>query len=341
MVPHYQNRHERQAVGLEGPDLAGNRRRQLFAGARGTPRDSIQQFDSTQFHVASESCPGSYYEIDLNRSTCNCRDFPRIRFCKHLAAIYVYYFPHLCTEPSPPKDPGLRHASNASQRVPNPDVRRSLSSRENLQRLLQEIKSLSQELNDKIQDDVTDAAVMEAVRSVKYSLTAALASTQGSRALPNREVSPPNQNSWTATAERMVWKRAPKRRRPDEYGITERSIGASKGKRNVLHTDAYAGGERSGKRAKPDALSAEANVRARAPPPIPPPPNALPFPSALPHASPFAYTPDSIACAPGPSTGFPGAFALPPNPSTAHASPPGAWDLHAPGDSLTCLKARD
>ena len=189
--------------------------------------------------------------------------------------------------------------------------------------------------------DVTDAAVMEAVRSVKYSLTAALASTQGSRALPNREVSPPNQNSWTETADRMVWKRTPKHRLPGEQGLTERSIGASKGKRKFLHTEAYAGGEQSGKRAKPDALSAAANARARAPPPIPPPANALPVPDALPHAPPFAFAPDLIACAPGPSTGFPGVFALPPNPSTAHTNRLGPWDLHALGDALTCPNARD
>ena len=43
----------------------------------------------------------------------------------------------------------------------------------------------------------------------------------------------------------------------------ERSIGAAKGKHRRVHSDPYAGGERSGKRAKPDAISAVANANAR------------------------------------------------------------------------------
>ena len=333
MVPYYQSRHARQVVGLEGPDLAGQRRRQLLARARGTSRDSIQQFDSKHFHVASDSHPGAYYEIDLNRSTCNCPDFPRIRFCKHLAAISVH-FPKLCTEEaSPPIDLDIGGSSNPSQRVPTSVVCRSSSPKESLQTLKEEIKLLSQDL-DKIGDlsDESALAVMKAFRSAKYSLTAAIATAQGSHALPNREVSPPNQNSWTETAERMGCKRAPKRRLPGEHGLTERSIGAPKGKRKCLYTDPYAGGERSGKRAKPDALSAEANARARAPQFLPPC-TALPFPSLLPPAPSFASTPDTIACAPGPSPLFSGAFSFTPNPSTAYTFPPGPGNLHALGDA--------
>ena len=333
MAPYYQNQHERQVVGLDGPDLAGQRRRQLLARARDTPRDSIQQFDSTRFHVASESSPGAYYKIDLNRSACSCRDFPRSRFCKHLAAIYVH-FPQLCTEESgSPINLGIGGASNAPQCVPTLNVRRSSSQQESVQKLKQEIKLLSQEL-DKIGEIPNEStpAVMEAFRLVKYSLTAAIASTQDSRALPNREVSPPNQNSWTETAERMGCKRAPKQRLPGEHGLTKRSIGAPKGKRKCLYTDPYAAGERPGKRAKPDALSAEANARARAPQ-IPPPPNALPFPTVLPHAPPFASTSAVIACSPGPSSMFSGAFLPTPNSPTAHTFPPGLGNLHVLGNA--------
>ena len=58
-------------------------------------------------------------------------------------------------------------------------------------------------------------------------------------------------------------KRAPKQKRqclPEERGLTEQSIGIAKGKRRRVHEDPYAGGERSGKRAKPDALSTAANA---------------------------------------------------------------------------------
>jgi hypothetical protein len=96
------------------------------------------------------------------------------------------------------------------------------------------------------------------------------------------------------------------------------------------------GSERSGKRAKPDAMSAEANARARALH-IPRPPNTLPSPNVLPPGSPSASTSDVIACAPGPSTMPSGAFSPTPKPSTAHTFPPGPGNLHA----LTCRKSRD
>ena len=331
MVPYYQERHRRQAVGLEGPDLAGQRRRDLLARARGVPRDSIQQFDSTQFHVASISFPGSYYSIDLNRSTCNCRDFPRSRFCKHLAAVNVH-FPHLCKkESSPPIDFGLLGESGMPYRVPTPEIHRTPSPQEGVQKLMQDIKLLSKQLNDKIEGltDESAAAVIQAVRSVKHSLAAAIASTQGSRALLDKEYVPPNQHSWTETAERMMWKRAPKRRLPDERGLTEHSIGAPKGRRQRVYTDPYAGGERSGKRAKLDALSAGANARARAPP-MPPPPSALPSPNAFPGSAPFAPALAVTANMPRAPAHFPGFF---PDPSAARALPHSPVDLPGIGNA--------
>jgi hypothetical protein len=97
MKPYYQNRHARQTVRLEGPDLAGRRWQEIMASARNITIDSIQQFNPMQFHVASQSQPGTFYSIDLHRATCDCEDYPRIKFCKHIGAIYVH-FPHLSVE---------------------------------------------------------------------------------------------------------------------------------------------------------------------------------------------------------------------------------------------------
>ena len=126
MVPYYQNRHERQTVGLEGPDLAGQRQWQLLSNARDTALDSIQQFDDITFHVASKSRPGSYYEIDLHRGACNCPDFLKIRYCKHLAAISVH-FPHLCTQEKPSRGPAFSSTPEPPERVHDPEVHQSSS----------------------------------------------------------------------------------------------------------------------------------------------------------------------------------------------------------------------
>ena len=98
MVLYYATRHLRQSVGLEGPDLAKQRHQEILASAlKDIPSDSIQQFDDKCFHVASDSRPGQFHVIKLDKGTCECEDFPRIHFCKHLAAIQVH-FPHLFTD---------------------------------------------------------------------------------------------------------------------------------------------------------------------------------------------------------------------------------------------------
>jgi hypothetical protein len=94
MNQYYLNRHKRQIVRFEGLDLAGDRRREIIVSARNISRDSVLQFNHTQFHVASQSCLGTFHLIDLNLMTCDCQDFLRIQFCKHIAAIHLH-FPHL------------------------------------------------------------------------------------------------------------------------------------------------------------------------------------------------------------------------------------------------------
>jgi hypothetical protein len=300
MEPNYRIRYDRQGVGLEGQDLTAARRSEILLSADAITPDSILQFDQIQFHVASQSRPGEYYAIDLNQATCECADFPRIRFCKHIAAVYAH-FPHLSPE-------GI-NKSILTEDIETPfQPERTPSKEDELQSLTQEIAALSHSLASK----TSSSATLEAARSAKYTLTAAIASTEGSNALPEKDVIAPNQKSWTETAERMGVKRsAPKRKcLPEERGMTAQSIGVAKGKRRRVHIDPYAGGERSGKRAKPDATSAAANARARAcaiPPSAtaptrsaPPPPSATaPTPSAHPEtrvppsalAFPFASQP--------------------------------------------------
>jgi hypothetical protein len=176
-----------------------------------------------------------------------------------------------------------------------------------LHSLSQEVFSLSQALTSREGDP--NPAVIEAFRSAKYSLTTAIASLDGRSALPEKDVIAPNQRSWPETVERMGARRLPRPRcLPDERGLTERSLGAVKGKRKRLHNDPYAGGERSGKRAKRDALSqasqaANACVPAPSPlyappapspdaPPAPPPlPLHVPYPFTLPPHVPSAFFP--------------------------------------------------
>jgi hypothetical protein len=94
MVGYYKNKHSHQIVSLDGKDLMAEHRQELLERAAEIPSDSIQKLDHTQFCVASKSQPGLYHTVDLHRSTCQCEDFLRIRFCRHIAAI-LCHFPKL------------------------------------------------------------------------------------------------------------------------------------------------------------------------------------------------------------------------------------------------------
>ena len=102
---------------------------------------------------------------------------------------------------------------------------------------------------------------------------------KGTSAFPNKEILAPNQKSgWDETATCMGIKSAPKRKcLPEERGLTEQAISVANQKCRHANSDPYAGGEHSGKRAKPDALSADANRHAHAY--VPPSTTVPTFPS--------------------------------------------------------------
>jgi len=281
MVPWYEDKDKRQNIGLEGKDLAAERRQELLECAAEIPSESIQNFDGTLFHVASKSRPGLYHAVDLHRSTCECEDFPRIRFCRHIAAV-LFHFPEL--SPQEPNSnsgspPGL--SPEGTESLSCPQRVHAHRPQDTLQVLTQDITMLSHTLaatqaaqaqsQSAESTAARSTAAIEAARSAKYSLSAAIAATQGNAPLPNPDVIARNHKSWTETAKQMgVTKRA---RPAEDSGITARCIGVVKGKRRRIHNDPYAGGERSGKRAKPDACSS-----ANAPPPTVESTPAITFP---------------------------------------------------------------
>ncbi|KAF8256798.1 hypothetical protein EI94DRAFT_1710188 [Lactarius quietus] len=172
---------------------------------------------------------------------------------------------------------------------------------------MQDVNVLSNQLISSQSAPSQDA--MEAVRSARASLTAAVASVKGSSSspLPLRENIAPNQHSWTETSERMGAKKTVKRRRLPEdnrlaENMTDKAIGIARGKCRLVYTDPYAGGERPGRLAKPDAVLAAANRKAHAcaeplasqptPAPTLPPTFVPPPPTSQPNLGPaFAQIP--------------------------------------------------
>ena len=175
-LPELENLHDRQLVNLEGPDLEVACRREILVSTRNITPDSIRQISDAKFLVASQSHLGHFYLINLDQSTCECNDFPRIRHCKHIAAINVH-FPQLCPEvDSPSEIPERVHVPDLPESTPTPR-----SEEESTEILLQDINALCQQLNA-LSDHSTPN--LKALKSVKYSLTTAIALGNGSRALP-------------------------------------------------------------------------------------------------------------------------------------------------------------
>ena len=147
--------------------------------------------------------------------------------------------------------------------------------------LLKDINALCQQLNALSDRPTPD---LKALKGVKYSLNAVISLANGSRALPKKDVFHPNSNTWAEMAKRMGVGKAPKRKPVPTGGNTSTEcIGPVKGKHAHKYTDPYAAGERSGKHAKPDAVSAAANEYAHASVPA-----LLPLVHSSAHAPPSA-----------------------------------------------------
>ncbi|KAH9163687.1 hypothetical protein EDB89DRAFT_1912546 [Lactarius sanguifluus] len=281
-------------------------------------------------------------------------DFLRIRFCKHIAAIYSH-FPHLrpisdvpAASPAPSEpEPGS---------APTPGTGTLTNAYHSL---IQDVNVLSHKLVSEGTNQLAPSqAALEAVRSAKASLTVTIASANSSCPLPQEERIASNQHSWMETTESMGAKRVVKRRKvPEDPRPTEEAIGTAKGKRRRVYTDPYAGGERPGRLAKADAVSPAANQKACActPPPASQPilayahlPTPVPsFPASQPIPGPayshaFLPTPTFALASsqpiPPPFSSFP--LALGPATQVAHgyvfspaptsASPPTAALLQQP-----------
>ena len=164
-----------------------------------------------QFLVVSASRPGDFYAIDLTRRRCNCPDFHQIEFCKHLAAVQAH-FPHLWAAGNTEVTGSAQEPpQNLNQELHQENLNQEHSRRANLDILSKHIAGLSQTLVSQptTQSDIT-SAILEAYRSVVYTITAAIASTQGTSALPDKENIPPNQKTWQEMAEHMgTWRLGP------------------------------------------------------------------------------------------------------------------------------------
>ena len=287
--------------------------------------------------LSRDSCTdmSESYLIAHGKEHCDCPDWPRVRLCKHIAAV-AHFFPGPTQPTAAPKSVPQVHersvdSCDASLAPPSSSP------------ILKNLISVSQGL---LSDGLPSSpGTVWSLRLVESHLTAI---AQHSRAaenspLPDRESLPPNQRTWTETAKRMgATKR--KRARPTDTSPPVKAaewIGPLNRKQTRKKiTDPYSGGTRSGRDTAPDAQTAAQNAEARAHPGSPPPKRrrkrvGSPLPSSAPQplasAPPAAWYPTHPAY---PYSTHP-AYGAPPPPAWSHpayhiGAYPYAWPSHFP-----------
>lgn len=313
ILPDYVARYDSQMLGFKGPDLAEKRREQIRVRAPEMNAVSIHDLGGggDRFSVESAMDSTRRYLVDLGKESCDCPDWPKVRLCKHIAAVDHFYghnykrigAAEVPLPKTPPPNPPNQEASDTRG-----DAGAATAS------ILQNVITVSRDaLNDGVP---SSTETVRSLRVVEAHLTAVVRSTRSTESpLPDKEELPPNQRGsmWADTAKRMGATRRQKRPQPStpEPPATARIGELNRKRARVKFTDPYSGGVSSGRAAAPDARSAAKNTETRTRAVaaangacVPQPQNTLlpsvhPPPSALPPA-PWYTPPPSAPTAWGP-----------------------------------------
>jgi hypothetical protein len=304
-IPHFIARHRRQEFGFEGPDLEIKRRIEVAQRATTIEKSDItpdiSDLSSTTYHVQSQSNPQICYTVDISAYDCSCLSFPIIRFCKHICAVQNHFPDAISIIPVASLSKAMILAPTLSDNSEGDDINDPATIKVITESTDSEV---TEDIGSKLQDLANrlrfhpPAKLPESLLALNDHLDVALSVLQEPAVslLPRPKKIAPNQKSWTETAAVM--------------GV------AVKTKRKTTHTDPYSGGERSGKKAKPDARAALAR-------PAPTLAASL-IPAAPPAPAPTiaVLAPTFVNYTPVIPTNIPTAVPLPPRPPHVHLAPP-------------------
>lgn len=248
LLPSYANRHDRQELGFDGPDLANKRRQEILTRTPEIKAESIRNLGDDQFSIQSATHSSRLYSMELGAQSCDCPDWPRVQFCKHVAAVAHHFgnsdqqIEAISQTVKPIREVSLGAQSDGSSATS----------------IVENVIAVSKAFLD---DGVPSSpATVRSLQLVESHLTAVVWNSQSSAdPLPDKDIIPPNQGTWAETAERMGATRKRKRPRPttasspDPPPATELIGELNRKKLRIKLTDPYSGGVSSGKRAEPDA----------------------------------------------------------------------------------------
>jgi hypothetical protein len=91
MLPSYENQHNHQELGFEGPDLADKQHKEILTQVPEIKAESICNLGNVQFSIQSVTDSLCMYSVELGAKSCDCPDWPRVQLCKHVAATTHYF----------------------------------------------------------------------------------------------------------------------------------------------------------------------------------------------------------------------------------------------------------
>ncbi|KAJ3545231.1 hypothetical protein NMY22_g2518 [Coprinellus aureogranulatus] len=248
-VPHYIFREHYQNNGCAGPDLEVRERLRIEELAKSIPEEDIQECDlegTSCFMVRSQMRRDVYYNVDLDTYDCDCLSFPKVMMCKHIIAVQLHFEETFDALPASTLDinspdsfehDGAILSTSSEELSQEKDINATHTNAQPVRELISSLSALISRLRDTPSSRVNLLSITKMQQSVSQ-LNDALPVIDAASILPPKAIVPPNQKPWLETAQVM--------------GMPV------KGKRKSTHSDAYAGGERSGKKAKADARAAPA-----------------------------------------------------------------------------------
>ncbi|KAJ7060325.1 hypothetical protein C8F01DRAFT_1369970 [Mycena amicta] len=238
VLPFFIRKQHVHESGFKGDDLQTKKRRAIVERALEFTSNDIEATTANLYHVASKSRSDVKYIVDMELATCNCLDYPLIRFCKHLCAVDTLLEDQKPNLPLPvaislsaggaslvtlpvstPTSPSSASCSSSasphsfparpamvSTPTPPPSPSPALASPYNDQRRLtrmrQQLHILSGRLDIKNDTDIVSVPAFAACEKTIDDLIACTAK-RGTEVLPPKQHLPPNQSEWKQTLKLM------------------------------------------------------------------------------------------------------------------------------------------
>ncbi|KAH9029764.1 hypothetical protein EDB83DRAFT_2526083 [Lactarius deliciosus] len=304
MLPSYVIQHVRQELGFEGLNLAGKRHTEILKRTPEINAKSIRNIGDARYSVQSVTNSSHTYLVQLGTQSCDCPDWPRVELCKHVS-IVAHFFGNGGQQIE------VEVAPKTAQAQPVQEGSARAQSEASATAILENVIAISRAfLSD---GAASSPETIRSLQMVETHLTTIVQNTCSPESpLPDKDAVPPNQGTWTETAERMGAKRHRKRTHPatmspPEPPATERIGGLNHKKPHVKITDPYTRntGARTQAAAAANSVTPPSQPPNRGPqymgiPALSAPTSSVPLPPPAPHVwypIPNAYPPGIVAFA--------------------------------------------